>query len=117
MISVPYLGSIIAGICAGTVTGLLGAGGGMILVPLLQHISSIKENELFPSSVAIILPTVVITLLLSKETIPLQIALPYLFGSCIGGIAAGIWGSKIPTGWLHRFLGAMILWGGIRYLC
>ena len=47
----------------------------------------------------------------------LCIILPYLIGSAFGGVAAGLWGRKIPTLWLHRFLGAMILWGGVRYLC
>jgi len=110
-------GIIIAGACAGAITGLLGAGGGMVLVPLLQLLTPVHEEELFPSSVAIILPTVIITLLAAKEPLPFRDALPYLSGSCLGGIMAGTLGKKIPTVWLHRFLGGVILWGGIRYLC
>ena len=110
-------GYAIAGLCAGLVTGLLGAGGGMVLVPLLTMLTDLPEDTVFPSSVAVILPTVLVTLLVNGAPIPLKEALPYLLGSCFGGIAAGIWGKKIPTVWLHRFLGAMILWGGIRYLC
>ena len=37
-------------------------------------------------------------------------------GSALGGSLAGLWGKKIPTRWLHRGLGVLILWGGIRYL-
>ena len=40
-----------------------------------------------------------------------------LIGSGAGGILAGFFGSKIPTHWLHRLLGVLILWGGYRYLC
>ena len=40
-----------------------------------------------------------------------------LIGSCIGGVATGLWGDRIPTLWLHRILGALIIWGGVRYLC
>jgi len=43
-------------------------------------------------------------------------ALPYLIGSLIGGVGAGLWGKRIPVLWLHRILGVLILWGGIRYL-
>ena len=43
-------------------------------------------------------------------------SLPYLLGSALGGSLAGLWGKKIPTRWLHRGLGVLILWGGIRYL-
>jgi Na+/H+ antiporter NhaC len=35
----------------------------------------------------------------------------------IGVLLAGIIGKKIPVLWLHRILGVLILWGGIRYLC
>ena len=44
-------------------------------------------------------------------------ALPYLPGRALGGLAAGVWGTKIPAQWLHRGLGLLIVWGGIRYLC
>ncbi len=111
------VGYVLAGLCAGTVTGLLGAGGGMVLIPLLQLLTPTPEEELFPSSVAIILPTVLILLLTAGRPLPFRDALPYLAGSCIGGFLAGIWGKKIPTVWLHRILGALVLWGGIRYIC
>jgi len=105
-----------AGLSAGIVNGLLGGGGGMILVPLLSQFSLMDENEVFPSSVAIILPICAVSLLFSPQ-IPLNEVIPYLAGSFIGGIAAGIAGRKIPVLWLHRGLGALIIYGGIRYLC
>ena len=112
-----YSGYAVAGICAGAVTGLFGAGGGMVLVPLLLLLTHIPDKAIFPSSVAIILPIGLTSLLLGSPKIPLSDALPYLIGSAFGGVVAGLWGRKIPTLWLHRFLGAMILWGGVRYLC
>ena len=113
----PYMGYAVAGLCAGAVTGLFGAGGGMVLVPLLILLTNMPDDAIFPSSVAIILPVGLTALFLGSPKIPLADALPYLIGSCLGGIAAGLWGRKIPTVWLHRFLGVMILWGGVRYLC
>lgn len=110
-------GFIVAGLCAGAVTGLFGAGGGMVLVPLLILLTDLSDNAVFPASVAIILPICLVSLILGSPMIPFSKALPYLLGSVAGGFAAGIWGRKIPTIWLHRFLGIMILWGGIRYLC
>ena len=110
------IGYILAGTCAGLVTGILGAGGGMVLIPLLQLLAKTPEESLFPSSVAIILPTVIAALLSARRQLPILDALPYLIGSCLGGVAAGIWGQKIPTVWLHRFLGILVLWGGVRYL-
>ncbi|MBR2937992.1 MAG: sulfite exporter TauE/SafE family protein [Oscillospiraceae bacterium] len=107
-----------AGGAAGLINGLFGAGGGMVLVPLLGSKSGIEEAERFSASVAIITPICIISLLFSLPwQVTLKEVLPYLIGSSVGGIAAGLWGRKIPTIWLHRVLGGLILWGGIRYLC
>ena len=110
---------ILAGSAAGVVNGIFGAGGGMILIPLLTLLTDMDENELFPSSISIMLPMCLVSLSISSlyQPLPWQQALPYLIGSAAGGIVAGIWGKYIPTVWLHRILGALILWGGIRYLC
>lgn len=109
----------LAGLCAGIANGLLGAGGGMLLVPLLSLSGAIDEKSLFPCSVSIILPITLVTILInwSKTPIELRTALPYLLGSLAGGVIAGRWGKRIPVKWLHRALGPLILWGGIRYLC
>ena len=114
-----YLGSGLAGLGAGAVNGLFGAGGGMVLVPLLTGFTKLDDDEIFPSSVSIILPICLVSLSYSLwgSTVDWSAALPYLIGSAAGGLAAGIWGRKIPTVWLHRLLGVLILWGGVRYLC
>ncbi len=106
------------GAVAGAVNGLLGAGGGMILVPLLDKSGELEAEEVFPSSVSIILPLCVVSLSVSSIHGPLPWceALPYLLGSIPGGLLAGIFGKRISVKWLHRALGVIILWGGIRYL-
>ena len=107
-----------AGAAAGAVSGLFGAGGGMILIPLLTLCANLDDSQIFPASVSIILPICLICLLFSASNTgltPMDI-IPYLVGSTLGGVAAGLWGRKIPTTWLHRTLGLLILWGGIRYL-
>ena len=109
---------LLSGLCAGAVNGLFGAAGGMVLVPLLSALTDLKEEEIFPASISIILPICLVSLICrtANTSIPLADTLPYLIGSGLGGIGAGIWGQKIPTLWLHRGLGILILWGGIRYL-
>ena len=114
-----YWGVILAGAAAGSVNGLLGAGGGMVLVPLLTALAHLPEEEVFPTSVSMILPICLISLGFSlwHTSVDLCSALPYLAGSAAGGVLAGLFGKKIPVKWLHRLLGVLILWGGIRYLC
>lgn len=112
-------GAAISGACAGAVNGLFGAGGGMVLIPLLSRLTPIEEKKLFPTSVATILPLCLTSLVVYgiHGSLPIGESIPYLLGSAAGGIAAGLWGRKIPTVFLHRALGLLILWGGIRNLC
>lgn len=110
---------MIAGAAAGAVSGFFGAGGGLILVPLLSRVVNVDEHLLFPSSLSIMLPLCITALLMQafQNPIPWMDAAPYLIGSIPGGIAAGVLSRRVPTVWLHRILGAFILTGGIRFLC
>lgn len=112
-------GILLSGTGAGIVNGLFGTGGGMILVPLLTGLTKIEDRAVFPTSVSIILPICFVSLFCSENVTNLSYStlLPYLIGSALGGILCGFLGKRIPTLWLHRFLGLLILWGGVRYLC
>jgi uncharacterized membrane protein YfcA len=106
------------GMATGFVTGLFGGGGGMILVPLLTLLPEMESASVFPSSVCIILPICIVSIFLagSDAAVSWSQIIPYLFGSLLGGIGSGFFGKKIPVAWLHRILGILILWGGIRFL-
>ena len=107
-----------AGIAAGIINGLFGAGGGMVLIPLLTLLTDLNDDELFSSSLAIMLPICIVALSATAlhQPLPLRESIPYLVGSAVGGILAGMLQGKIPTIWLHRILGLLIIWGGVRYL-
>ena len=109
---------ILAGALAGLVNGLFGAGGGMILVPVLSLIGT-EDSDVFPTSVSIIFPICFVSLLFSAIAAPLpfQNALPYLIGGVIGGFLVSKFSNPLPLTWLHRILGFLIIYGGIRYLC
>lgn len=110
-------GLVIAGLCAGAMNGLFGAGGGMVLIPLLSFLTTLPQQTLFSASVAVILPICVVSLVSCPHGIPLGEVFPYLIGGAIGGLLAGVLGAKIPPLWLHRGFGILILLGGIRWLC
>ena len=115
-----YWRPAVCGCIAGIVNGLLGAGGGMVLIPLLNLFVKPKDNTLFSSSVCIMLPICLISLGMTRfmnGSLPWLDAWPYLLGSAAGGIFSGIFAKKIPTLWLHKGLGILIIGGGIRYLC
>lgn len=114
-----HVGPVLSGFGAGAVNGLFSAGGGMILVPLLTLMTDLEEDQIFPASVSIILPICLVSLFITYQhgAISWEQTAVYLTGSFAGGILAGILGKKIPTLWLHRLLGILVLWGGVRYLC
>lgn len=91
----------------------------MVLVPLLSLLTDLEEEEIFSSSLAIILPICLVSLVISFRAAAISWAdtLPWLVGSAAGGMLSGFFGKKIPALWLHRALGLLIIWGGIRYLC
>ena len=111
---------ILCGLAAGAVNGLFGAGGGMVLVPLLTLLTDLPPEQIFPTSVSMILPICGVSLLarvLLAGTLPFGTALPYLLGGIAGGALSVVLEKRIPVTWLHRVFGILVLWGGIRYLC
>ena len=112
------LGATAAGLLAGIVNGIFGGAGGMVLIPLLGLWTDAEPESIFPLSVCVMLPVCLVSLWFTAQAGPLpwsEVA-PYLLGSAAGGVLAGRFGQRIPTLWLHRVFGAMLLWGGIRYL-
>lgn len=111
-----YLSYLLSGAAAGTVTGILGAGGGLILVPLLSSLCHEEDSVLFPTSLSIMLPVCIVSLFSFGAAIPWAGALPFLIGSTVGGLVSAFLRNKISTKWLRRILAMFILWGGIRIL-
>lgn len=109
---------LLAGLAAGFVNGFFGAGGGMVLVPLLIWLVGLPDKLAFSSAISIILPLCIVSLFIygRHDMLPLADALPYLLGGAGGGVLAGLWFQKVPAKWLHLALGALILLGGVRLL-
>ena len=111
-----WLRAGLTGAAAGAVNGLFGAGGGMLLLPLLHRLTDLREHEAFACSVCTMLPLSVVSLVVYwlRGGEFLTAALPYLAGGALGGIAAGLLLRRLSAVWLHRALGALIVWGGLR---
>ena len=116
--NVSHWKGLLAGLAAGFVNGFFGAGGGMVLVPLLIFLVGLPDKLAFSSAISIILPLCVVSLVIygRHDMLPLSDALPYLIGGAGGGVLAGLWFQKVPAKWLHLALGALILLGGVRLL-
>ena len=82
----------VSGAAAGAANGLFGAGGGMILVPLLTGWCSLEDKTAFATSIAIIAPMCLVSIFIywyQGQLDALAAALPYLDGRIIRGAAGG----------------------------
>lgn len=104
------------GALAGLTNGLFGAGGGLFLVPLLSRWCGLPERKAFATSVAIIFPLSIISVILYYQNgaLPIMQAIPYFIGGAMGGLIAGRIFQNMKMLWLRRVFGLLILYGGIR---
>ena len=107
---------IAVGLLTGAVNGLFGAGGGMVLLPLLVGWIHLPTRRAMATSVAAILPICIVSLIgyWRGGSVDIVAALPYLIGGAIGGFLSGKWFRKASAVWLRRGFGALILYSGIR---
>ena len=107
---------IICGALSGIPNGFLGAGGGMIIVPLFCRWIKLPERVSFATSVAVILPMSAASAIIYflKHGLSFGDTLPFLSGGLFGGIISGLVFKKVPTELLRKILGVFIIYGGVR---
>lgn len=105
------------GLTVGILNGLLGAGGGMIAVPLLKNMG-LSQKESHANAVAIILPITVLSavLYLYNGYVNLGDAFPYIPTGLIGAFAGTFILSKISPVLLKKVFGGLMIYAGIRLL-
>ena len=108
--------SIAVGALAGILNGLFGAGGGLLLVPLLVGWMGVEQKKAFATSVAVMLPISIASYILFcvKGGNIWEEALPYLLGGIAGGLLSAKLFKNVSAKWLHRAFSLLILYGGIK---
>ena len=105
------------GFAIGIINGLLGAGGGMIAVPLLRK-TGLKQKSAHANAVAIILPIsfLSVILYLYKDYVNLSDSLPFIPTGILGALIGTYFLKKISPFWLKRIFGFFMIYAGIRLL-
>ncbi len=103
------------GMLAGALNGLLGAGGGMIVVPLLKK-SGLTAQKAHATSVSVIFPIALLSavLYLTSGRVQLSDATPYLAWGVVGSVIGAWLLPKISSVWLNRIFGALMIWAAVR---
>lgn len=106
-----------SGLLIGGINGLLGAGGGMIAVPMLKK-AGLEQKEAHANAVAVILPISVLSavLYIIKGYVGIPDALPYVPTGIVGSVLGTMILKKISPVWLKRIFGAFMVYAGVRLL-
>ena len=107
----------IFGILIGLVNSLLGAGGGMIAVPLLKK-CGMDTKQAHANAVAVILPITVFSavIYLLKGYVTLKAALVFMPFGVVGSVLATLLLKKISPVLLRGVFACFMIWAGIRML-
>ena len=110
-----YIG---VGLATGVLSGLLGVGGGVILVPALVFVFSLTMKNAIGTSLAIIIPTAIVGTYFHyregnvKFLLVIYIAIAAIIGSRVGVYLNNV----LPNIILRRMFGALLLLIGIKMI-
>ncbi len=103
------------GFLIGIINSTLGAGGGMLAVPLLRR-TGLCQSDSQVNSLAVIFPLSLVSAYLYIRTgrVAFAQAVPYLLPGALGTMLGIGLLKKIPDTVLRKIFGAFMLWAGIR---
>lgn len=104
------------GLPTGFLNGLLGAGGGMVVVPVLEKKLTTKEAH--ATSVAIILPLCAVSavLYLIDGRVTFADAAPFLLWGAVGSAIGTFLLFRLKGKVLRKLFALLILWAAVRLL-
>ena len=107
----------LSGLAIGIINGLLGAGGGMLAVPILKS-QGFSQKQAHTNAIAIILPITLLstTLYLLKGYVHFSEAFIYMPTGIIGALIGTYILHKISPTLLKKAFGGFMIYAGIRLL-
>ncbi len=105
------------GFLIGVINSALGAGGGMLAVPMLRK-GGMDQNKAHANAVALImiLTAASAAVYIYTGKVTFHDALPYLPAGLAGSIAGSLILPKIPAKPLGKIFALFMLWAGVRML-
>ena len=105
-----------AGLGIGILSGLLGVGGGVFLVPLLTSYFAVDQHMAHGTSLAVVIPTAIMGAAVYSYhgTMNVGLAAQLAVGGVIGAAIGARMMKKIPAAQLKRMFGIMLILVGIR---
>lgn len=106
------------GFIAGVLNGFFGAGGGLVVVPMLEY-AELEPKKSHATSIAIILPLSIISgimYILNGVEINFQTLLTTVPLGIIGAVAGSFLLPKIKNNWLRKIFALVMIFSAVRLL-
>lgn len=110
--------TILIGLIAGVLSGLLGIGGGVVMVPLMVFALGIGQHMAQGISMLVIIPTSLVAIyhLHKEKLVDYKISAYLAAGAICGALISANFVQYIPASDLKRIFGAFIIFTGVRML-
>ena len=111
------LGFIILGLLAGILSGIIGIGGGIVIIPALVFIFGLSQQMAQGTTLALLVPPVGIFAAWAyykQGYVDLKIAVLICIGFIIGGLIGGQIATALPTKLITKIFGIFMMLMGIR---
>ncbi len=107
---------VLIGLISGLVTGLLGIGGGTVLVPAMTSILNEKEHVAHGTSLAVILPTALISTVIYSfnRYVNIGLAIQIAISGMIGGYMGAKLMNRLPSAILRKLFAVFLIIAGLK---
>ncbi len=110
--------ALLLGALSGSLTGLLGIGGGSLIVPMLVLVFGLDQHTAQGTSLAVMIPAGIAGTIvhLANRRVETNIVVALVAGVAVGAFTGGRSALFVPELPLQLLFAALLLWTGYRYL-
>jgi uncharacterized protein len=110
---------ILIGLSAGLLSGVVGVGGGIVMIPLLMLLMGMDQHQAQGTSLAVMLPPIGILAAWNYHKagfVEWKYAMIIAFTFIIGGYLGSRWAVTVDARMLKRIFGLIMLLGGLKLI-
>jgi hypothetical protein len=118
-VEVVSFGFLLLGLVAGTVSGLIGIGGGMLITPTLVYLFGFSQYSAQGTTLALLVPPIGLLGALTyyrQGYVDLKVAALVCLGFFLGGLLGAKFAVNMPEVFLRRLFGTAMLLVALRML-
>ena len=119
IVEIITLGFLLLGLTAGTVSGLIGIGGGVLITPTLVYLFGFSQHSAQGTTLALLVPPIGLLGALTyyqQGYVDLKVAALVCLGFFLGGLLGAKLAVNIPEVFLRRLFGTAMLLVALRML-